>query len=375
MVQKREPIPGRDVELTIDTRIQKVAETALARAIAGRPQGQLPEGEGRSRGRDRRADRRGPRDGEPAHLRPAIFLGGISQKKWRSLTTTSSEFPLTNRAIMAQYPAASTFKAFTGLAGLQHGVTSPGTTYECEGRWTDMGKQWAKWCWNHDGHGLETFMEGIKDSCDIVFYNIGYAFYKNKGEKLQKFARTFGFGKPTGIDLPGEATGRVPDAAWKREFNGDYPEYRQWLPGDTVNMAIGQGDLLVTPLQLAAAYAGDRQRRQGHGAARAQAECWGAARHPGYTEKPKVAARPKVPAADLAVMQQALRSWSPQARGRMRSRVRRPRRGQDGYRAGRGQGRLRAVRRLRAGRGAQVLRRRRRRAGRSRRLGRRPGGT
>lgn len=99
-------------------------------------------------------------------------------------------------------------------------------------------------------------MEGVKDSCDTVFYEIGYEFYKRKREEFQKFVREFGFGSLTGVDLPGEVDGRVPDAAWKAEFNKDYPEYQKWLPGDTVNMAIGQGDLLATPLQLTAAYGG-----------------------------------------------------------------------------------------------------------------------
>ena len=99
-------------------------------------------------------------------------------------------------------------------------------------------------------------MEGIRDSCDTVFYEIGYRFYRDKGEKLQKFARRFGFGADSGIDLPGEVSGRIPDAAWKASYNENYPEYQQWLPGDTVNLAIGQGDLLVTPLQLLDAYAG-----------------------------------------------------------------------------------------------------------------------
>jgi penicillin-binding protein 2 len=80
--------------------------------------------------------------------------------------------------------------------------------------------------------------------------------YKRKQEELQAFARSMGLGTQTGIDLPGEVSGRIPDAAWKEEFNRDYPEYQMWLPGDTVNMAIGQGDLLVSPLQLAAAYGG-----------------------------------------------------------------------------------------------------------------------
>jgi penicillin-binding protein 2 len=119
-----------------------------------------------------------------------------------------------------------------------------------------MGEQWGKWCWNHSGHGTESFVEGITDSCDTVFYEIGHEFYKDKGEKLQKFVREFGYGKKTGIELGGEVDGRVPDAAWKMAYNENYPEYQKWVPGDTVNMAIGQGDLLVTPLQVVATYAG-----------------------------------------------------------------------------------------------------------------------
>jgi penicillin-binding protein 2 len=119
-----------------------------------------------------------------------------------------------------------------------------------------MGKQWPKWCWNHAGHGAESFAGAIADSCDVYFYNVGYKFYKMGGEKLQKFARKFGFGADSGIDLPGEASGRVPDAKWKSAYNENYPEMQRWLPGDTVNLAIGQGDLLVTPMQLVDAYAG-----------------------------------------------------------------------------------------------------------------------
>ncbi|MBA4370773.1 MAG: penicillin-binding protein 2, partial [Coriobacteriaceae bacterium] len=186
---------------------------------------------------------------------PKLFIGGITEADWKRLNAKNSEYPLNNRAIMAAYPPASTFKAVTGLAGLRWGVTSEWRTYTCAGKWVEMGEQWPKWCWNRSGHGSVSFHRGITDSCDTVFYEIGYEFYKQKDEKLQRVAREFGIGQVTGIDLPGEVRGRVPDAAWKREFNKDYPEYRTWLPGDTVNMAIGQGDLLATPLQMAQVYA------------------------------------------------------------------------------------------------------------------------
>jgi penicillin-binding protein 2 len=256
IVSETDPEPGRDVVLTIDARVQKVTEQALAQAI------QDARADNFSRAKAGAAVAIDVKTGEIIAMAsaptydPTVFLGGISQKKWRSLTSTASEFPLSNRAIQAQYPPASTFKAFSGLAGLHYKKTTQWATYNCVGRWTGMGDEWGKYCWNRTGHGIESFMDGIADSCDTVFYEIGYAFYKDKGEKLQKFSREFGYGSPTGIELGGEASGRVPDAAWKKAFNENYPEYQTWLPGDTVNMSIGQGDMLVTPLQMAASYAG-----------------------------------------------------------------------------------------------------------------------
>jgi penicillin-binding protein 2 len=242
--------------LTIDARVQKVTEQALAQAMKDAHSDKYYKAKaGAAIAVDIKTGEVLAMASAPTYD-PTVFLGGVSEKEWRSLNSTDSEYPLTNRAIQAQYPAASTFKAMTGLAGLQQGLTRQWATYTCRGRWTGMGEQWGKWCWNHAGHGTETLMDGFSDSCDTVFYEIGYAFYKNKGEKLQKFARGFGYGQLTGVDLGGEATGRVPDAAWKKAYNENYPEYQRWLPGDTVNIAIGQGDLLVTPLQVVASYAG-----------------------------------------------------------------------------------------------------------------------
>ncbi len=256
VVSDSDPVAGRDVVLTIDSTVQAVTEKALAQAMEDAHKAKFPKARaGAAIAIDIKTGEIISMASLPTYD-PELFLGGISQKNWKTLNSKDSEFPLTNRAIMAQYPAASTFKAMTGLAGLEAGFTSSGTTYECKGKWVGMGEQWQKWCWDHAGHGSETFMEGIKDSCDTVFYEIGYRFYKDKGEKLQKFARRFGFGADSGIDLPGEVSGRIPDAAWKAKYNENYPEFQQWLPGDTVNLAIGQGDLLVTPLQLLDAYSG-----------------------------------------------------------------------------------------------------------------------
>jgi len=256
ILEEAEPVAGRDVVLTIDLEVQRVAEDALQHALA-----------------DARADKfMNARAGAAVALDvktgevlamasvptydPALFIGGISTKNWEALNAKESEYPLNNRAIQALYPPASTFKAITGMAGLEYGVTSLGHSYRCAGRWTGMGEEWSKFCWNRRGHGPVGFTRGISESCDVVFYEIGYTFYKRGREELQEFSRRFGLGSRLGIDLPGEVAGRVPDAEWKAEFNADYPEYRQWLPGDTVNISIGQGDLLVTPLQMAGVYAG-----------------------------------------------------------------------------------------------------------------------
>lgn len=305
MIAETKPVPGRDVMLTIDSRVQKVTEKALADALRD------ARGEKFYRARAGAAVAIDIRTGEVLSMAslptydPTVFLGGVTTKQWRSLTSTESEYPLSNRAIAGQYPPASTFKAFTGLAGLQYGLTSKWHTYQCAGKWTGMGEQWKKYCWNRAGHGSETFMAGIEDSCDVVFYEIGYAAYKERGEKIQRVAREFGYGSRLGIELPGEADGRVPDAKWKKAFNEDYPEYQQWLPGDTVNLAIGQGDMLVTPLQVAATYAGianDGKVMQPH----LMKAVLGSSGKPVVKVKPQVARRPKVSAANLKAVQEAL---------------------------------------------------------------------
>ncbi|MDZ4064118.1 MAG: penicillin-binding protein 2, partial [Coriobacteriia bacterium] len=256
IIEEGEPIPGSDVVLTIDSEVQKVAEQALQNAFQDAHKDKFTSARaGAAVVVDVGTGEVLAMASAPTYD-PTLFLGGISEKSWKKLNARDSEYPLTNRAVMALYPPASTFKAFTGLAGLTHGVTSEWTQFYCPGKWTEMGEQWPKWCWKKTGHGTISFHQGIVDSCDTVFYEIGYEFYKQKDEKLQKFSREFGFGKKMGIDLPGEVAGRVPDAAWKKEFNKDYPEFQKWLPGDTVNISIGQGDLVVTPLQLACAYAG-----------------------------------------------------------------------------------------------------------------------
>ncbi len=249
-------VPGRDVVLTLDRDVQKVAEEALSYAMDEARRQKFPRAKaGAVVALDVKSGEVLAMASAPTYD-PEVFIGGVTEAEWKRLNSKNSEYPLNNRAVMAGYPPGSTFKVITGLAGLRQGLTGEWTTFFCPGKWTEMGEQWPKWCWQKRGHGTLDFRDGVSHSCDVVFYEIGHELYRRGKEELQAEARSFGLGSVTGIDLPGEVKGRVPDAAWKRDFNENYPEYRTWLPGDTVNLAIGQGDALTTPLQLAAVYAG-----------------------------------------------------------------------------------------------------------------------
>ena len=198
---------------------------------------------------------------------PSDLSGGISAELWEQLITVESGYPLTNRVVSGQYPAASTFKAFTSLAGLTSGMIDEDTVYYCDGYWDAYGEAWGQRCWIHPGgHGSMGLEESINYSCDVFFYSVGAAFYEKwaategtsvdeRPNPFQDYIATWGFGSPTGVDMPSEAAGRIPDAEWKRKTFSDTPEDAMWQPGDMTNMSIGQGDILVTPLQLCNAYA------------------------------------------------------------------------------------------------------------------------
>ncbi len=237
--------PGNDIVLTIDRRIQAVAEKALSGGIR----------------RTRKKKYRNASSGATVVMTPkgeilamasfptydpTVFVGGVSQKDWAALTNEDSDYPLNNRALMAGYPPASIFKVVTAAAGYQNGVMTSATTVFCTGLWTGMGAKWGKRCWLWSGHGTRNVVGALEVSCDSFFYDIGYRLYKLPGERLQDWSRRMGLGSKTGIDLPAEFEGRVPTAEWKKEWNKNNPENQAWFPGDTVNMAIGQGDMLTT---------------------------------------------------------------------------------------------------------------------------------
>ncbi|MCL2332521.1 MAG: penicillin-binding protein 2 [Actinomycetia bacterium] len=249
--------PGEDVHLTLDAVKTAQTEKILADALA------IAQEKGAKNAKAASAVALNVKTGEVIAMasipsyNPSLFIGGISKKDWKQLNDPASGNPLYNRAISSMYPPASTFKSFVALAALNEGIVRAGKTYDCAGRWTGLGAQWGKWCWNHSGHGELDMTQAITQSCDTYFYNLGQAFADKGGKTgtpLQDYVEKFGFGSLTGIDLPNEAAGRVPTPDWKKAWNAYYPELQQWVPGDTVNMSIGQGDMLVTPLQMAVAY-------------------------------------------------------------------------------------------------------------------------
>jgi penicillin-binding protein 2 len=163
--------------------------------------------------------------------------------------------PLLNRACRNAFPPGSTFKIVTATAALQEGVATAGSTFTCNG-FLEIGKYKQRYhCHNRNGHGRLTFIEGISESCDVVFYRLGQRL-EELGDApaiIKRYAGYFGYGEPVGIELPGEVNGLVPDRDWKRQhYAGErFNEIdRSWFTGDTLNYMIGQGYLTATPLQV-----------------------------------------------------------------------------------------------------------------------------
>ena len=253
------PRAGSDIRLTLDIDIQKACEDGLAYAI------EISKRGGYSNAKYGACVCLDCTNGEILGMAsaptfdPSVFVGGVSSDVWSKLNSEDSGNPLLNRAISGQYMSASTIKAFSALAGLEYGVYPATRTTVCTGYWTGNGKAYGKYCWDHSGHGTMTLQSGITYSCDPVFYDIGHDFYysDDNPEGLQEMFRRWGLGSKTGVDLPSEASGRVPDAEWKAKHFSNYSDAdRAWNPGDMTNIVIGQGDILVTPLQMATAYAG-----------------------------------------------------------------------------------------------------------------------
>lgn len=255
------PEAGSDVELTIDLTLQKAAERALADGITRAKRANPTCNSGAAVVIDVTNGEVLAMASAPS-FRPELFVGGISQDDWDALSSDDAGNPLMNRVVSGQFVAASTIKPLTTFAALDHGIANVDSGFVCNGWWTGFGQAYGKWCWKHDGHGGIDLRNGITYSCDVVFYEIAKGFYNSSTQDgMQETFRNWGLGSTTGVDLPGEAAGRVPDAEWKWNYFSNYSDAdRQWQGGDYTNIAIGQGDILVTPLQMCSVYMGIANR-------------------------------------------------------------------------------------------------------------------
>jgi penicillin-binding protein 2 len=168
------------------------------------------------------------------------IVGGMSHEQWQAFVSDPSK-PLTNRAVQGEYPPASTYKILTASAGLEEGVIDENTEFFCPGYYKFGRREYR--CWKKGGHGTVNVIQAIAQSCDVYFYQVGLALGV---DRLAWYAKAFGFAATTGIDLPHEARGLIPTAAWKKRRTGI-----EWQAGETLSLAIGQGFNLVTPLQMA----------------------------------------------------------------------------------------------------------------------------
>ena len=222
----QEPIHGKDLSVSLILPLQKLAMNSL-----GKYQGAVVV--------------MSPRDGRifamvstPA-FDPNVLTFRFREKEWETLKTAPGN-PMLNRAIQGAYPPGSTFKPLVALAGLNAGL-SPRTRFTCTGGLEVGGRTFL--CWKKEGHGSLSLTGAIAHSCNVYFYHVGLQIGI---DKLLPVAREFGIGTKTGIDIPGERKGLLPSPEWKRNKTG-----RPWFPGDTLNTCIGQGYLLITPLQAA----------------------------------------------------------------------------------------------------------------------------
>ncbi|HHO76648.1 MAG TPA: penicillin-binding protein 2 [Deltaproteobacteria bacterium] len=229
ILSERPAVPGNDIVLTIDKRLQLVAKESL-RSRSGAVVALVPStGEvlvmTSSPGYD-----------------PNMFMSPMAPEAWKQISEDPLH-PLENRAIRGQYPPASIFKVVVAIAGLATKTIAPQEKIFCPGDYT-LGANTYR-CWKTDGHGDISMVRAISESCDVYFYKLGEMLGI---DRISKYASDLGFGKPTGIELRDELSGINPTRQWKQKRFGS-----SWKPGDTIITSIGQGYNLVTPLQVAKA--------------------------------------------------------------------------------------------------------------------------
>jgi penicillin-binding protein 2 len=227
-LSRQEAVPGKDVELTIDIGLQEFARERIGDESAAVAVVDIHTGEVLAM------------VSAPA-FDPNLFSHGLNAREWEEFLANPKQ-PLNNKAIQGQYPPGSTFKMLTAIAALDAGVITPATTFTCPGHYALGNRQW--YCWKFKGgHGTIDLDYAIRQSCDVYFYNTAM---RVGIDKLAAMAKRFGLGGRLGIDMPGERPGNIPTREWVRATQG-----HPWNLGETLNTGIGQGMVLVTPLQLA----------------------------------------------------------------------------------------------------------------------------
>jgi len=227
----RKSNPGRALRLSIDLDLQRALEEAYADEAGS-------------------AVFLDPHSGAVLAMisRPAfdsnVFSRRFSQDTWEGLVR-DPRHPLQNRVSLSKFAPGSVFKVVMSIAALEEGIATPARTDHCTGSWRFGDKTFQCWAIRKGGHGYLRMREAIIQSCNVYFYRLG----NEMGiDRISKWAHRFGFGEPTGIDLPHEEAGTVPDPEWKKRAN---PRDPVWHPGETISVSIGQGALEVTPIQMA----------------------------------------------------------------------------------------------------------------------------
>jgi penicillin-binding protein 2 len=226
-LERRDGVPGADIQLTLDHRLQNFVQARLAGESAGVVVMDVHRG-------DIMAIVSAP------GFDPNLFVRGISVDDYKSLTDNKYR-PLADKTVQGTYPPGSTFKIVTAIAALEAGVISEGGTVYCPGYMRAGGRRFH--CWKGGGHGAMALNDAIQQSCDVYFYEVAQ---RTGIDKITEVANRFGLGVRHDLPMSAIAEGLTPTEEWKRTRRGEV-----WWPGDTLNSAIGQGFVLASPLQLA----------------------------------------------------------------------------------------------------------------------------
>ncbi len=246
------PEAGDNVRLTIDVELQRTAEEALEYGIRlAHEQDEWYADGGALVAMDVNTGEILALASNPT-FDPDVYVGRVQERDLKKLADKSANYPTLDRAVAGSYPPGSTFKPFVALAAMQEGLLGPDEYIQCTGEEEIDGQTFSNW----DPYKNEpmTVSTALANSCDTFFYNVALRFYQRKDSPLQKWSRSMGFGSKTGVDVGPEVEGLVPTPAWRRKtFKTEIDKI--WTSGDSVQLAIGQGDMLVSPLQMTRGYA------------------------------------------------------------------------------------------------------------------------